>query len=279
MNFVMGLSFSADWKGDSYDLIFVIVNSLTNMVYYKPVKVIIDTLKLAKAIPDMVIQYYGLLDSIINDPGAIFTFKFWFSLCYFFGIKRSLFTAFHPQTDRQTEWQNSIIEVYLCIFMNWEQNDWVWLLPMAEFAYNNTKNASTGHTPFELNCGYHPWMSYEEEVDLHSQSMSADELLEELRELMIVCCENLHHAQDLQKQAHNKGVKPWSYAPGEKIWSNSKFIKTKRNRKLEAKFFKPFQVLHPVGKQAYKLKLPKNWKIHDVFHVSLLEQDTTKKDG
>ena len=58
---------------------------------------------------------------------------------------------------------------------------------------------------------------------------------------------------------------------------NSKFIKTKRNRKLEAKFFGPFRVFHPVGKQAYKLKLPRNWKIHDVFHVSLLDQDITKK--
>ena len=58
---------------------------------------------------------------------------------------------------------------------------------------------------------------------------------------------------------------------------NSRYIKTKRKRKLEAKFFGPFRVLHPVGKQAYKLELPKKWRIHDVFHVSLLEQDTTKK--
>ena len=58
---------------------------------------------------------------------------------------------------------------------------------------------------------------------------------------------------------------------------NSKYIKTKRNRKLEAKFFGPFRVLYPVGKQAYKLELPKKWRIHDVFHVSLLEQDTTRK--
>ena len=74
---------------------------------------------------------------------------------------------------------------------------------------------------------------------------------------MFVCRENLHYAQELQKWAHNKGVKPKSYASDDKVWSNSKYIKTKRNRKLEAKFFGPFRVLHPVGKQAYKLELPR----------------------
>ena len=79
---------------------------------------------------------------------------------------------------------------------------------MAEFAYNNAKNTSIGHTPFELNCDYHPQMSYEEDVDSRSQSKLVDELLAELRELMIVYQKNLYHAQELQKRAHNKGVKP-----------------------------------------------------------------------
>ena len=148
---------------------------------------------------------------------------------------------------------------------------------MTEFAYNNAKNASTGHTLFELNCGYHPRMSYEDDVNSCSRFKIADELSAELRKLMIVCRENLHHAQELQKRAYDKGVKPRSYAPGDKVWLNTKYIKTKCDRKLEAKFFGPFRVLYPVGKQAYKLELPKKWKIHNVFHVSLLEQDTTKK--
>ena len=65
---------------------------------------------------------------------------------------------------------------------------------MAEFTSNNAKNASTGHTPFELNYGYHPWMFYKEDVDLRSQSKSADKLLAELRELIMVCRKCLHHA-------------------------------------------------------------------------------------
>ena len=111
---------------------------------------------------------------------------------------------------------------------------------MAEFAYNNVKNASFGHTPFELNCGYHPQMSYKENVDPRSKSKSADKVSTELRELMIVYRENLYHAQEFQKQAHNKGVKQKSYAPGDKVRLNSKYIKTKRNWKLKAKFFGPF---------------------------------------
>ena len=142
---------------------------------------------------------------------------------------------------------------------------------MVEYAYNNAKNVSTGYTSFKLNCSYYFRISYKEKVDPRSKSESADKLLAELRELMIVCWENLHHAQKLQKQAYDKGVKPRSYAFSDKVWLNSKYIKTKYNRKLEAKFFGPFRVLHPVGKQAYKLELSRKWKIHDVFHMLLLE--------
>ena len=68
---------------------------------------------------------------------------------------------------------------------------------MVEFAYNNAKNSSTGHTPFELNCGYHFCVSFEKNTDPHSQSKSVDELLAKLQDLMNVCQENLHHAQEL----------------------------------------------------------------------------------
>ena len=91
------------------------------------------------------------------------------------------------------------------MFVNFEQNDWARLLPIAELAYNNVKNASIGHTPFELNCGYHPRVSYKKNVDLHprvsykknvdlrSKSKSVVDLANNLRELMIVCRENFQH--------------------------------------------------------------------------------------
>ena len=227
------------------------------MVHYEPVKVTIDAPGLAEVIIDVVVRHHGLPDSIISDRGAIFTSKFWSLLYYLLGIKRRLSTAFYSQTDGQTEQQNSTMEAYLWAFINFEQNDWTRLLPMAEFAYNNAKNARTGCTLFELNCGYHPRMSYKEEVDSFSKWKSPDERPVELRKLMIICRDNLHHAQKLQKRAHDKCVKPRNYAPDDKVWLNSKYIKTKQNRKLEVKFFWSFRVLHPVRKQAYKLELPK----------------------
>ena len=123
MDFMTGLPLSADWKGDSYDSILIIVDRLTKIVHYVPVKVTIDTPVLAEVIIDVVVQHHDLPDSIINDWEAIFTSKFWSSLCYVLGIKQRLSTAFHSYTNGQTEQQNSTIEAYLRAFVNWERND------------------------------------------------------------------------------------------------------------------------------------------------------------
>ena len=113
MDFLTGLPISTNWKGDSYNSILVIVDRLTKMVYYEPVKITINALGLAEVIIDVVVRYHGLPDSLVTDRGSLFTSKFWSLLCYFLGIKRRLSTAFHPQTDRQTEPQNSTMEAYL----------------------------------------------------------------------------------------------------------------------------------------------------------------------
>ena len=103
MEFVTGLLLSSDWKGDSYDSILIIVNQLTKMVHYEPVKVIIDASGLAEVILDVVVRHHGLPDSIVTDRNSLFTSKFWSSLCYFLGVKQRLSTVFHLQTDDQTK--------------------------------------------------------------------------------------------------------------------------------------------------------------------------------
>ena len=87
MDFVTGLPISINWKGDSYDSILVIVNRLTKMVHYKPVKITFNAPGLAKVIINVIVRHHGLPDSIVTDQGSLFTSKFWLSLCYFLGIK------------------------------------------------------------------------------------------------------------------------------------------------------------------------------------------------
>ena len=88
---------------------------------------------------------------------------------------------------------------------------------MAKFTYNNAKNVSTGHIPFKLNCSYHSRVFFKEDIDPRSISCSANKLVEKLRELIKVYYQNLFHAQELQKRAHDKEVKICSYVLGKKV--------------------------------------------------------------
>ena len=111
---------------------------------------------------------------------------------------------------------------------------------MPEFAYNNAKNASTGHTSFEPNYGYYLRVSFKVDTNPCSWSETADKLLAKLQELMTIWWHNLYQAPEFQKQAFDKGIKPKSYASENKIWLNIKYNKTKQNRKFEDKLFELF---------------------------------------
>ena len=123
MDLVTRLPVSTNWKSETYNSIFVIVDSLMKMIYYKLVKVTIDAHGLAEVIIDMVVGYHGLPDSIVSRCGSVFTSKFWSSLYYFPGIKQRLSTTLHPLMDGQTERQSGIIKSYPRVFVNYNQNN------------------------------------------------------------------------------------------------------------------------------------------------------------
>ena len=150
MDFVPNLPVSTYWKGKTYDIVLVIVDQLTKMVYDKLIKIIMNALALTEVIIKAVVRHHGLSDSIVSDWGSVFTSKFLSSFSYFLRIKQKLSTAFHPQTNGQTKSQNRTMKAYLSAFVNFESEDWAKLQPMA------AKNASTNHRPLELNCSYHP---------------------------------------------------------------------------------------------------------------------------
>lgn len=144
-----------NWKGDFYNYFLVIADWFTKIVYYKPIKTTINIFGLKKIIIDVVIYYHSFMYLIITNKDLLFLLKFWLSLYYFFSIKKWLSTIFYPQINNQTKKQNSIIEAYLRIFINFNQNNKAKLLLIAKFTNNNSKNANISYTPFKLNCGYH----------------------------------------------------------------------------------------------------------------------------
>ncbi len=107
----------------------------------------------------------GLPDTIISDRGTQFTSAFWDELCKQLKIDARLSTAFHPETDGQTENANAVMEQVLRAYTNYQQDDWVSWLPTAQFEANNTTSESTQVSPFLANSGQHPRMGFEPPSD------------------------------------------------------------------------------------------------------------------
>jgi transposase InsO family protein len=177
MDFITDLPEST---ASAFTAILVVIDGLTKMAIYLPWRNDINSLELARMIFEHVICKHGVPDDIIADRGTQFTSRFWTRVCSHMSIDPRLSTAFHPQTDGQTERQNLTMEQYLRAFCNDEQDNWVELLPLAEFTYNNSVHASTSMAPFWAMYQRHPKMQFrapKAPANLKSE-IQADALLE-----------------------------------------------------------------------------------------------------
>jgi transposase InsO family protein len=121
----------------------VVVDHFSKMAYLIGLKETATTKDAANAFLKEVWKLYRLPESIISDRDTKWTSEFWDGLCGLLGIKKRMSTSFHPQTDRQMERVNQTLETYLRTFINYDQDDWYSLLPLAEFAYNNSVTQAT----------------------------------------------------------------------------------------------------------------------------------------
>ena len=274
------------WKGLSCDFItdlpvsngmdsiLVFVDRMTKMSHFIRCLKSTTAPEFAKLFTSHIVRLHGLPDSIVSDRGTIFTSNFWTTLALILKIDPRKSTAFHPQTDGQTERMNQTLETYLRIFCNYEQNDWFELLSLAEFAYNNAAQESTKMSPFFANYGFHPRFLAESNSPFSSHSApAAEEFASYLHEVHERLVQNVKHAQDLQAKYYDAKHKPVEFKPGDLVWLNSSNISTMRpSKKLDWKRLGPFKVEKRVGLQAYKLSLPASMRhIHDTFHISLLD--------
>ena len=127
------------------------------MIRLKATTMNVSSEEIAKIYRDDIWKLHGIPRKILSDRGPQFTSQFMEEFTKALETKRQLLTAYHPQTDDQTERINQEIETFLRHYVNYKQDDWINWLAAAEFQYNDKKHAATGKTPFELNFGRHPW--------------------------------------------------------------------------------------------------------------------------
>ncbi|MBW0506936.1 hypothetical protein O181_046651 [Austropuccinia psidii MF-1] len=125
-----------------FDSILVVLDKFSKMAIFIPIYSTITALDLAQIFISHVFSKNGLPISIVSDRGSLFVSSFWTQLCQKLKISRDLSTAFHPETDGQTERVNQILEQYLWMYVSYHQDDWNTWIPLAEFAYNNAEHSS-----------------------------------------------------------------------------------------------------------------------------------------
>lgn len=273
LDFVVKLPLSVDpITGIEYDSITVITDRLTKYAYMVPFLESSDAEQLAHLLMRVIVANHGAPDEIISDRDKLFTSHFWKTFVNLLGVKHKLSTAFHPQTDGQTERINQTMEAYLRCYVNYRQNNWVQLLPLAQFAYNSADAETTGTSPFYANYGFNP-TAYHNPVTDEIQAQEAIVLVDQLKILHEELAADIRFISARSAIYYNKkrSVGP-TLKEGGKVYLLRRNIKTKRpSDKLDHRKLGPFTIEKVVGPLNYRLKLPKTMNIHPVFHISLLE--------
>lgn len=255
-----------------FDSVLVVVDRFTKMVHFVPCRKEISGHATAELFLTHIVRLHGLPEDVISDRGPQFVSHFWRRLLEILGTATKLSTAHHPQTDGQTERVNQVLEQYLRCVISYQQDDWLTFLPMAEFAYNNSRHTSTSVTPFFANYGFHPRFSFS--IPTTSVNPSAEERARRLKdlhqdlslELSLACARHKDQADRRRSPTPN-------FVVGDLVWLLRRHIPTTRPcHKLDHRKLGPFRISECINPVTFRLELPSHYRLHNVFHVSLLEE-------
>jgi hypothetical protein len=185
-------------------------------------------------------------------------------------------SAFHPQTDGQSEVANKIITAYLHCLASDRPRSWLRWLPWAEFCFNSSYQTALKATPFKVVYGRVPPPLFPYQAGM-TRVVAVDRQLQDRDEFLIEIKNRLLQSQALMKQVHDQRRSDMEFAVGNWVWLhlNQRAATSVRGAgpsKLSAKFFGPYQVTTKIGSVSYRLQLPPNAKIHNVFHVVFLKK-------
>jgi hypothetical protein len=189
-----------------------------------------------------VFPHYGIPRKVISNQDTRFTGRFTTTLCAKLGIKQNLSTAYHPQTDGQSERTNQWLEQYLRIFGNYSQNDWANWLPLAQYIHNSWMNETTKQTPFNLLIGGLPISHY---PMTEGQGID-DDRMDHIHEMRTRAQEAITKAQDVMKNKKGSYYKP--YHNGDRVWLEATNLKTTHPTvKLAPKWYGPFEITKKIS--------------------------------
>lgn len=285
------------WSDVSMDFITPLPTCTYDGRHYRHILVVVDRLSKMKRFialesleVDHVVTRYiewlwrtdGYPKSILSDRGSQFTSRFWKRLCERIGTTPKLSSAYHPETDGQTERTNAVLKNYLRAYVNFHQDDWAQYLAVAEFVANSTKSTTTNMIPFEAVLGRVPRMGTEPAVEnqdrtsaqrTQREGQQAVDMIARRNAAEDVCRQQMQWAQAIQKEyADRHRIPAPEFKVGDMVMLDTRNLKTNRpSMKLDFKNLGRFKVIE-VGKwgSAIKLELPQSYKIYPWFHPSLV---------
>lgn len=217
--------------------------------------------------------------AIVSDRGTQFVGILWARVCQLLKIQRRLSTAYHPETDGATERMNQTLEAYLRTFVDFDQDNWVELLPFAELAINNRDAASTGVSPFFLSHGYNVELTQVSYDDLSTREgespvQKADRIIGQLKRATEWAQSAMAVAQQVQEDSKNRTrQQATNFRVGDKVWLDLRDVRTRRpSKKLDVKYAK-YTITEVISSHAFRLNTPPG--IHNVFHSSKLKLAST----
>src|SRR5271168_3864925 len=252
---------------DNYNSILVVVDrGLTKGVILIPTSKTLTADEAGQLLLDNLYKRFGLPDEILSDRGPQFAAQAFRELLKLLGIKSKLTTAYHPQTDGATERVNQEIEAYLSIYCSSHPTEWKNSISTLEFTHNNRRHADLLKTPFELMLGENPIA-----IPTSFENTRYPTVEERIKNLVTSREEALAaHELARSRMAERINSTFTSFKKEQKVWLDSRHLKTTYHKKMAPKREGPFEIEEVLGPLTYRLKLPPSWKIHNVFHATLL---------
>ncbi|GJZ22180.1 hypothetical protein Tco_0559219 [Tanacetum coccineum] len=259
-----------------FDSIWVIIDRLTKSAHFLPMKETDSTEKLTRLYMKEIVARHGIPVSIIFDRDSHFTSRVWQSLHKALGTQLNLSTAYHPQTDGQSERTIQTLEDMLRACVIDFGNGWDRHLPLVEFSYNNSYHTSIKAAPFEALYGRKCrspicW------AEVREAQLTRLKIIHETMEKIFKIRDRMQAARDRQKSYADKRRRPLEFEVGDKVmlkvapWKG--VMRFGKRGKLNPRYIRPFQIIEMIGPVAYRLELPQELsRVHNVFHICNLKK-------